>query len=222
MTTIQESLKQIETNSKQSRNIYFGLLLLALLISVVWFLYSMKSIEAVEVEKDMVIQEYFELREGVSSISKYLSSKELGEKEIEKIIEELPIENFIRPQSVSIKTGENLSKNNNLPARNFYIYLDMDNEIKNKIDSVTYFFDHPSFYDNKYMTTSNLSERFKVQYFGWGCMSEVQIQLFSKTGKVDTINYEMCNYLLEFEENRFPLKNKKNEPNRVPTDKSKI
>jgi cell division protein FtsB len=73
---------------------------------------------------------------------------------------------------------------------NFRCWLQVPEERRKEIESVRYFFDHPSF-RNKEMTSGNAADNFSVQYKGWGALTNVVIEIRLKSGQREKMAFNM-------------------------------
>lgn len=74
----------------------------------------------------------------------------------------------------------------------FKLWLNAPDNVKRQISRVDYFFNHPSFGNEKTMSSQNAADNFLVQYEGWGCLSLVVITVFPREGKPFDIYFDMC------------------------------
>ncbi len=77
----------------------------------------------------------------------------------------------------------------------FSLWLDIPRELQEKVQKVTYFFNHPSF-TRKENEVSDPSAGFRYTYTGWGCLQRVYITLWME-GKSIEIEFFMCDALKE-------------------------
>jgi predicted nucleic acid-binding Zn-ribbon protein len=76
----------------------------------------------------------------------------------------------------------------------FKIWIDGPDNLLLKIDSVMYFFNHSSFRNPK-VVVHNSQEGFETGYLGWGCLENMPISVYYKSGKQETLVLKMCDYL---------------------------
>jgi cellulose biosynthesis protein BcsQ len=76
------------------------------------------------------------------------------------------------------------------PVYRFEVWIDTTPEIAKGIDSVEYFFDHPSFEVNRF--TSRQGPKFLQSYSGWGCLPHVLVTIKSKDGSSGKIDFNQC------------------------------
>jgi hypothetical protein len=104
-----------------------------------------------------------------------------------------PIEFAVTPRADAVHTGEYF--NDGKPKRYYSLWLDIPASRKDEIESVGYFFNHPSFRD-KHMTGDPATPGFKVGYIGWGCMKRLVITLKLKNGQRKELDFNMCESIL--------------------------
>ncbi len=73
----------------------------------------------------------------------------------------------------------------------FSLWLESDS--LSSIDSVSYYFDHPSFI-KKYQKSNNPQRNFLVSYTGWGCLKMIKITVW-RNGESSVIELNHCTSL---------------------------
>jgi hypothetical protein len=76
----------------------------------------------------------------------------------------------------------------------FSIYMNGSPELLEKIQEVTYDFDHPTFI-NKHQESTDPESKFMVRYTGWGCLTQVNVVVYMKDGAKQTVPFDMCKSL---------------------------
>jgi MinD-like ATPase involved in chromosome partitioning or flagellar assembly len=72
----------------------------------------------------------------------------------------------------------------------FEFWIEAAPEVLERIASVTYHFDHPSFQTKTF--TSSKSPEFRQSYQGWGCLSDVAITVHLKTSGSLRMKFDQC------------------------------
>lgn len=88
-------------------------------------------------------------------------------------------------------TGELIGEN---PAYNFAIYVNAPAATLQRIEKVTYIFDHPTFAQRE-RVARDLDDQFKIDYYGWGCLTNMKAILTMKDGESQTLDFNMCKSL---------------------------
>jgi hypothetical protein len=76
----------------------------------------------------------------------------------------------------------------------FSLWLDVPEDQRQKIKSVTYVLNHPTFAQKEY-ASSKSEDGFRVGYRGWGCLNTVLIRI-ERQGAGSQITFRMCDELM--------------------------
>ena len=108
----------------------------------------------------------------------------------------LTLEPIVLAQSASVIPRAKFSEVVGQKDRyDFALWLDVPNEQRNRIKKVTYILDHPTFKNKEYPASA--SDNFKISYRGWGCLSNVIINIQGQGGD-SSIYFDMCSALADF------------------------
>jgi hypothetical protein len=80
------------------------------------------------------------------------------------------------------------------PIYDFSVYINAPDAALRSIKSVDYHFDHPTF-RHPLQTATNREEKFKVGYPGWGCLTNVGVDVHMEDGAVNHFDFDMCRSL---------------------------
>lgn len=80
------------------------------------------------------------------------------------------------------------------PVYKFRIYVDGSASVLDSIARVAYNFNHPSF-NTPHVESTDRANSFKVQYTGWGCLTQVGVTVYLQNGKTQSVAFDMCRSL---------------------------
>jgi cell division protein FtsB len=100
-----------------------------------------------------------------------------------------PIEVAVKPRADARHTGSFFSSGQR--QIHYSIWLDIPDDRRDEIESVEYFFNHPSFTEPR-MAGDPVTPGFRIEYIGWGCMRQLIITLTLKTGEKKQMDFDMC------------------------------
>jgi hypothetical protein len=137
-----------------------------------------------------------EARERAESLSSRIDNLRQDKKETTERQGMISAELLSNRVSVSVQAVpvERSRSSHGDPNHNFSLSLDVPSEYKDEIQRVEYYFDHPTFQQQTY-TSSNPSTNFKITYFGWGCLYQVDATIILKGGRHVRIPFDMCRAL---------------------------
>jgi MinD-like ATPase involved in chromosome partitioning or flagellar assembly len=72
----------------------------------------------------------------------------------------------------------------------FKIWIEGPADAVDRIESVNYFFDHPSFSTKHLIST--VGPDFTQGYIGWGCLSNVSVTILWKSGSTSSLPFDQC------------------------------
>lgn len=81
-----------------------------------------------------------------------------------------------------------------MPIYDFTIYVNAAPDVLNKIHKVIYTFDHPTFHDKHHVAESAKSH-FQTGYQGWGCLTQVGVEIELVGGNKTHLDFNMCKSL---------------------------
>lgn len=82
----------------------------------------------------------------------------------------------------------------NRPEYNFKLYVNAPKDVIGAIRGVTYTFDHPTFRQKRYVSTSP-GNLFEIMYTGWGCLTSVGVEVQFLSGETTAVDFNMCKSL---------------------------
>jgi len=80
------------------------------------------------------------------------------------------------------------------PIYNFIIYVNAAPDVLKKIHKVVYTFDHPTFIDKK-KVAERAKSHFQTGYTGWGCLTQVGVEIELEGGNKTHLDFDMCKSL---------------------------
>ena len=110
-----------------------------------------------------------------------------------RAVDQIPIEFAVRPYADAVHTGEYYRDGS--PKRRYTLWLEIPPGRKREIQSVDYFFNHPTFTE-QHMAGDVTTPGFKISYLGWGCMRHLVITLKLRNGKEKELDFDMCESIL--------------------------
>jgi hypothetical protein len=72
----------------------------------------------------------------------------------------------------------------------FTAWIDAPADVTRQVESVKYFFDHPSFVTNNFVATRGPD--FRISYQGWGCITRVVVTVTFRPGRTAQTEFDQC------------------------------
>lgn len=99
----------------------------------------------------------------------------------------------LKPQAYAVLLP-NIKDPQGYQIYDFNIWITSSQYTLNRIESIEYFFDHPTML-LKNRQSKNKSNSFLVSYRGWGCLKSIKAEVKYKNGKTEIISFDMCEAL---------------------------
>ena len=102
-----------------------------------------------------------------------------------------PLTEQVQVKTNAVPTGQSLADGSKI--YDFAVWVEAPEPVLNRIASVEYRFEHPSFTQQSHISNDE-STGFRVQYRGWGCLDVVPIIIHPKSSSATggAIDFDMC------------------------------